>query len=117
MPNKQQIGKLGQDLAERYLLSQNYQIICRNFYSRYGEIDLVAFYNNQLIFCEVKTRTSDLFGAPEESFTYRKRSRFIKTVFQYLAKSPHCKHWRIDLIAVKLDHNCKFQTINHFQNI
>lgn len=50
-------GKHGEELAAVYLQAQGYQIVFRNFYSKYGELDIVAKKNNLLVFVEVKTRT------------------------------------------------------------
>lgn len=117
------IGKTGENHAEEFLISCGYQIITRNFHSRYGEIDLIAIDQNvtphQLIFMEVKTRTSDLFGLPQESVTYSKRSKMLKTAIHFINSStqnlPHI--WRMDAIAVKLDRSLKLAEIKHFKNI
>lgn len=117
------IGKLGETYAEKFLNANNYRILQKNFHSRFGEIDIIAIDLNssppQLIFIEVKTRTNNSFGAPQESISRQKLSRIFKTAIHFLnhaIKKFSC-HWRIDAIAVKLDHNHKLQTIDHFKNI
>ncbi len=117
------IGKLGETHAEKFLIAQNYEIIQKNFYSRYGEIDIIALGFNsprrQLVFVEVKTRTSDLFGLAQESITYQKRKKMLKTAIHFMntstQKLPHI--WRMDAIAVKLNVNLQLEEIKHFKNI
>lgn len=117
------IGKLGETYAENFLHAGNYRILQKNFRSRFGEIDLVVFDLNQnpaqLVFVEVKTRTSDLFGTPQESVSSRKFSRIFKTAIHFFNTSTkkNSGHWRIDAIAVKLDYNLNLQTIDHIKNI
>ncbi len=64
MINKRKIGEAGEDIAIKYLKDKKYKIICRNFYTRRGEIDIVAVKENWLIFFEVKTRNNLKFGTP-----------------------------------------------------
>jgi putative endonuclease len=116
-------GKLGESHAANFLLAHNFEIIQKNFYTRFGEIDIIAIDQNQLrpelVFIEVKTRTSDLFGLPQESITYQKRSKLLKTAIQFMNSStqnlPHI--WRMDAIAVKLNRNLHLAEIKHFKNI
>lgn len=117
------IGKLGESHAEKFLTSQNHAVIQKNFHTRYGEIDIIAIDQSitppQLIFVEVKTRTSDLFGLPQESVTYKKRAKMLKTAIHFMNSStqnlPHI--WRMDAIAVKLNRSLKLANIQHFKNI
>lgn len=51
---KQEIGKLGENLATRYLSSVGYKILKRNFRDKYGEVDIIAECDNELVFIEVK---------------------------------------------------------------
>lgn len=126
------IGKLGETYAEKFLNSNNYRILGKNFRSRFGEIDIIAkdLNNNyELVFIEVKTRTNDVFGAPQEGISAKKLSRIFKTAIYFFNHAPKSRsenlvstkklssHWRIDAIAVKLDHNHRLQTIEHFKNI
>jgi putative endonuclease len=117
------IGKLGESHAEKFLISRNYLIIANNFHCRFGEIDIVAIDlgqpRHELVFIEVKTRTSELFGTPEESISYQKLSKIFKTAIHFLNSSTKNlpRIWRIDAIAVKLDGNLHFEEIKHFKNI
>ncbi len=65
-------GKEGEEIASAYLKAKGYQIIEMN--KRFGraEIDIIAKIGNEYVFVEVKTRTSDYFGFPEEAIDKRK---------------------------------------------
>ena len=62
-----QTGKIGEDIAKKYLEEKGYKIIEQNCRTRYGEIDLVAKDGRDLIFVEVRTKRGENFGTPEES--------------------------------------------------
>lgn len=60
MYTKKEVGKIGEDISSKYLKNSNYEIINRNFFSKYGEIDIIAkdIKRNEVVFIEVKTRTN-----------------------------------------------------------
>lgn len=121
--NSRETGKLGEAYTEKFLTSQNYKILMKNYHSRFGELDMIALdYNNkplQLVFIEVKTRTSIQFGEPQESVTIKKMSKILKTIFHFFQKNKKwlTPCWRIDVIALKLDVSLKVKEIQHFKNI
>ncbi len=98
-------GKLGEELAAEYLRNKGYQIIFRNFYSKYGELDIVAKNNNLLIFVEVKTRTQEYFGTPAEAVDVRKR-RHMKYAANYFIQRFGFQNidLRFDVIEIQLSH-------------
>ena len=79
-------GKRGEDLAHRYLQSEGLVIIARNYRTRGGtaEVDLIAAEGEVLVFVEVKTRETDLFGAPEAAVDAEKRRRIVSGASHYL---------------------------------
>ena len=81
---KKQIGKEGEDIAEKYLLANGYKIIDRNFYARQGEIDIIAKQKNEWVFIEVKTRTNDIYGKPIDAVDSIKQKHLIKTINYYI---------------------------------
>ena len=85
--NNRKIGAEKEKKAGRYLETQGYHILEYNFYSRYGEIDLVAKDGEYLVFAEVKYRSSIRYGFPEEAVDYRKQYRIRKTAMLYIAKN------------------------------
>lgn len=110
-----QTGKLGEDITVRYLLKQGYRILCRNFHSRYGEIDIICEKNRDIIFVEVKTRKSERFGSAEEAVTLIKQKRLRKTAMVYLQQLDQSfKGLQFDVITVRLD--ASEVHINHIKN-
>ncbi len=102
---RQVLGKLGEDIAVKFLRKRHYKILERNFrFSRLGEIDIIGRdQNGQLVFFEVKTKKSKNFGLPEQEFTYFKRKKIENLVKLYLSKKyPEEEDWRLDVIAIEI---------------
>ena len=104
-------GQQAEKLALKYLLQQHVKLIQRNFYSRFGEIDLIMQDQDTLIFVEVKQRKSGINTALE-SITIHKQKKLIKTAQYYLLKCGRQINCRFD--AVVLDYN---NTIKWLKNI
>ncbi|MCB2202543.1 YraN family protein [bacterium] len=116
--HQRQIGDLGETIAAAFLEKQGYRILDRNYASRYGELDLVAKKEQNLVFVEVKTRTSEAFGLPETSVTSAKFEKICNTVLFWLQEHPEePDDWRVDVIAIQLDHNRNVRDIHHFENV
>jgi putative endonuclease len=116
--NNLQLGKLGEDLAARFLKKQGYKIIERNFSSRYGEIDIVAQERRTLVFIEVKTRYSKEFGLPEESITPWKIKSLKRGIDFYKILHPNSPELlRVDLVGVILSTNGTLESIKLIKNI
>lgn len=111
-----EIGKKGEELAQEYLKNLGYKIIETNKrFSRFCEIDIVAKDKDTLVFCEVKTRSSDFCGSPFEAITKSKYENIKTGLFSYLKESKtDYKKYRIDAVSVVL--NPKLQ-IKHLKNI
>jgi len=118
---KKEIGQLGEQYAEKFLLEENLSIITKNYYTRVGELDIVAFdkAENQYVIVEVKTRTSRRFGLPQEGISLKKYQKIIMAALHFLAKTPkhHSTSWRIDCIAVELTGTYSLKKITHFKSI
>lgn len=111
-------AKMGEDLACQYLKSLGYKIIERNYKKRFEEIDIVAVYDNILIFIEVKTRTSHLFGTPLEAITPWKLKSLIKGALYYkLVHKNLPESMRIDAISIDMSETGKVPSIEHIKNI
>lgn len=80
-------GTEGEDLAVKFLRKRGYKILCRNFFTRQGEIDIIGKDKGSIVFLEVKTRNSSKFGCPAESVTGIKAERIRKTALYYLVKN------------------------------
>ena len=102
--NKLKLGSQGEDIAAKYLQSQGYKILQRNFRSRYGEIDIICRWEQTVIFVEVKTRTNTDFGSPEESITKTKQQHIHKVALIYLETYPYSfQEIRFDVIGILMD--------------
>ncbi|MCK5129523.1 MAG: YraN family protein [Clostridiales bacterium] len=85
--NKRQQGNVGEEIACRYLLDNEYTIIKRNFYTRYGEIDIIAKNESTLIFVEVKMRKDSAFGTGAEAVTQKKIEKIQTCAQIYLQEN------------------------------
>jgi putative endonuclease len=97
------IGALGEKIAADYLTGLGYTIRERNFRLREGEIDIIAEKDDFLVFIEVRTRTSNSYGTPEESVTSQKKERLIALAEAYIEDRDDLpSSWRIDVVAIEL---------------
>ena len=114
--NKVTLGKAGEDAAIRYLEKKGYKIVERGFRLLRGEIDILAYDRATLVFVEVKTRTSQAFGFPEESVTPAKQAQIRRIAQGYLAKH-HLDHvnCRFDVLSVMMGGDRRV-IIRHFEN-
>ena len=114
----QALGEWGEGKAAEYLEGIGYQILERNFRTPYGEIDLIAQINSEIIFVEVKTRSSRNFGYPEEAITAKKMQHMIESAESYMQEQEdQQKDWRIDVIAIEKPKDVSKPLIEHFENI
>lgn len=114
---KNQLGRWGEQLAEKFLQQQGYKILNRNFRTPYGEIDLIARKACVLVFVEVKTRSSNSFGNPEEAVTASKLTHIIESAESYLQEYPELEQdWQIDVIAIRKISG-QHPEIVHFENV
>ncbi len=116
---KQNIGKLGEDIAVKYLEKHGYKILERNYRKPWGEIDIVAQQSNELVFVEVKAQNKEFEWRPEENITFHKKHQLSRIVSTYLKtnKISEDQNWRIDVLAITLDFKTKNAQIEHIQNI
>jgi putative endonuclease len=99
-------GRLGEDLAHRYLRSHGCTVVARNYraMSGSGEIDLVVWQEQTLVFVEVKTRATNEFGDPDRAVDAEKEGRLRRAARDYARRSG--VDWgktRFDLVNVTLE--------------
>lgn len=115
---KQALGVFGEDKACNYLTQNNYKIIERNFRCKQGEIDIIAKdeFKNELVFIEVKTRSSFEYGRPAQAVNTIKKRHILSASKYYISKN-HIKDTfiRFDIIEVFVE-NYNFK-INHIKQI
>ncbi|MCR5624464.1 MAG: YraN family protein [Lachnospiraceae bacterium] len=100
--NKRKVGNEYEDLAVKYLEKSGYKILERNFYTRKGEIDIIAQDGEYLVFIEVKYRKDNESGTPEEAVDYRKQKRIKDSamVYIYFNKIPMDSPMRFDVVSI-----------------
>ena len=105
--NTRKKGLKAEKLATNYLKKHNYKIITTNFYSKFGEIDIIAYKDNTFHFIEVK---SGVNFEPIYNITPSKLNKIIKTAKYYIKINKITSSWCIDAIIIK-------DKINHIKNI
>ncbi len=95
---------MGEDVAAKELRRPGYRIRERNFRCSLGEIDIVAEEGGEIVIVEVKTRSGDSQGDPQDAVTAAKARKLISLGEAYLAqKEMHDADWRLDVVAVRTD--------------
>ena len=97
-------GNLGEELAVKYLSQNGYVIVERNWRFRHAEVDIIAAKNNRLHFFEIKTRTSDKYGKPEESMSHKKMKMLKTAAEEYQYKNSQWKYVQFDVVAITIIH-------------
>ena len=97
------LGQWGEQLAARFLSKKGYTLIDHNYYTRRGEIDLICVKDNDIVFVEVKTRTSRAFGYGEETVTEFKYEKAWATIEKYLQKNKTDLNPRYDVVVVEFE--------------
>ena len=105
-----QTGKLGEEIAKKFLEKKGYKIIEQNYKTKYGEIDLVAKKGKDLIAVEVRAKMGDLFGSPEDSLTKKK---LRKVWLNALARGAD----RVDAVCIVLKPGGEVERLEHYENI
>lgn len=99
---KKEAGQQNEDKAALYLIEKGYVIVKRNYRCRWGEVDIICRQGSQLVFVEVRSKTSNRYGEPEESITDRKIAKIRKTAFEYMAENREVRFgtFRFDFIGI-----------------
>jgi len=109
-------GIEGEAIAADYLIKRGYKVVEQNFRCSIGEIDLIAWEGETLVFVEVKARSSSQFGGPEGAVTLRKQEKIIRVALAYLQqKKLFTALCRFDVVGV-VKEGTGGVTINLFQN-
>lgn len=106
MKNTYIFGKESEDLAVDFLTDNKVKIIDRNYRTRFGELDIIAKDGKEIIFLEVKAKSTSRFGKPYEMVTERKKKKLISTAKIYLLENRfdiNKTDWRIDIISIEYE--------------
>ena len=94
------IGRWGEAQAAEYLRKKRYQIIAMNYYTRFGEIDIIAHKRDILAFVEVKLRKDASFARAREFVAASKQKKLVTAAELYLAQNPTKLQPRFDVIEI-----------------
>lgn len=103
-------------MAVKHLISDNYQILETNWRYSKAEIDIIAKLDQALIFVEVKTRSYNYYGEPEEAVTEKQEHLIMDAAQRYMEEVGHEWEVRFDIIAVILDKNKALSKLEHFKD-
>lgn len=114
--NKRALGAKKEQQAADYLEQIGYQILCQNFYSRFGELDLIAREGETLVFCEVKYRKDRNAGDPVEAISPKKLYRMQQTAQYYCTKEQISEHQlrRFDAVCILGEEITLYRNITGF---
>lgn len=116
MLDKLIIGRIGEEKACEYLAEQSFRIVERNYRSRLGEVDIIAWDRDELVFIEVRARSSGSFASPEETVGTRKQQKLRRLANQYLSwrvgREVNC---RFDVVTLLFDSEGHVLRINHYR--
>lgn len=109
------LGNRGEELASKYLETKGYEILDRNWTFKKAEIDIIAYQKQQIVFVEVKTRSGNKFGEPED-FVNRSKQRIMeRAAEEYIYLMNHHGEIRFDIIAVLFNPSSNYQ-LKHIED-
>ena len=113
--NTKERGNKGEDKAAFYLISKGFSIIERNWRTKGGEIDIIAYKNDTLVFVEVKTLPNGTMDMIQRELNYQKRQRIIKTSKRFLLNHRQYSnsYVRYDVIVIDMP---GFEEVYHIEN-
>lgn len=103
MSDKASRGKLGEDITADYLCKSGFDIVTRNYHSRYGEIDIIAKNSEFIAFVEVKARNEKALERPAASVNFAKQKKIIQTALIFLSELEYDLQPRFDVCEITLD--------------
>jgi len=113
---KKDTGKIGENIAVKFLSQKGYQILERNWRIKGGEIDIVADDRGTMVFVEVKSRTSTEYGSGEEAVTEHKKEKIINAAKACLKHKGEDRPCRFDVISILFEKSGKVKEINHIED-
>ncbi len=111
------LGRLGERLAAEHLERLGYRVVARNHRTRFGELDVVAEGEGELVFCEVKTRRAGS-GSPWEALHPAKRAQVRRMAAAYLndvTDRPWSASLRFDAVGVTIDAHGRLVALEHLE--
>jgi len=110
-----ELGRRGETLAKEFLEKLGYEILDENWTHGKCEVDLIAYKDRRIIFIEVKARTSNSFGEPEDFVDMRKQKLLLEAADEYIYLMNHQGEVRFDIIAVLFTSTTNYK-IKHIED-
>ncbi len=114
MAKHNDLGKLGEDLAAKFLQEKGFQIIERNWRFQKKELDIIAYHDNFLVVIEVKSRSTDYFEHPADAITLKKIKFIVRATDAYVEQKGIENEVRFDVVSV-IKKEEKYE-IEHIEN-
>ena len=110
-----ELGRRGESLAKTHLEDAGYEILDENWTYGKAEVDLIAYKDKVIIFAEVKTRTGNGFGEPEDFVDARKQKLLVSAADEYIYLMDHQGDVRFDIISILFDKQANY-TLKHIED-
>jgi len=114
---KIELGQKGEQIAADYLQKRGYRILNRNYRVGHSDIDILATKGEYLIFAEVRTKSGDNNGMPEDTLTKKKLNRMKKTAEMYIVFNHYEGLARLDAVCIILDNSGTIMHLEHYKNV
>lgn len=115
MAQHNELGRQGEQLAKAHLQQQGYEILHQNWTYGKAEVDLIARHNNIIVFAEVKTRTGNRYGEPQDFVNARKQKLLAAAADEYVYQCRHQGEIRFDIVAILFNAQKEF-TLTHIKD-
>lgn len=116
MATHNDLGKWGEEVASAYLEQKGYRIIERDWRSGHRDIDLIAISATDIVFVEVKTRSSRSYGEPYEAVSAQKLRNLRSAIHHYVRSRNPSRRPRFDVISIVMTDLIRPE-IEHFEDI
>lgn len=116
-PTTAEVGKLGEELAARFLKQKGHSIVHRNYSKSWGEIDLVSEKSGTIHFIEVKTFSRETHLQPEDNVHLKKLKRLHRAIETFVEEFHVKGEWQLDVVAVHLGVKDKTARCRHIKNV
>ena len=114
---KHALGKFGEMVAENLMINKGYQIVAKNWKNRHLEIDIIAKNKKEIVFVEVKTRSSIICGLPVEQVKDDQKKNLIVSANTYIKKNNIQLIPRFDIVGIAVNpNNMQILDITHIEN-
>ena len=100
MATHNDLGKQGETLAVDYLIQKGHRIIAQNYRYEKAEVDIISDHDGTIVFTEVKTRSTDWYGYPEEAISLKKKELLRQAMEYYLAENNIIEEARFDIVSI-----------------